>query len=102
VLGWEEEDLKRRIALGRKEAAQSTCLGIVLGLYGARDDSSDDSLLAHAPDFCENKAHYVVDLLAKESGRLHRRRWDLPDGSEALLADWPWISSRGSPRKKRR
>jgi hypothetical protein len=95
-------DLKRTIALGLKEAAQSTCLGIVLGLYGARDFSSDDSLLAHAPDFCENEAQYVVGLLAKESGRLHRRRWPLPDGSDALLTDWPWIFSRGSRRKKQR
>ena len=95
-------DLKRRIALGLKEAAQLTCLGIVLGLYKSRDHASDDSLLAHAPDFCENKAHYVVELLAKESGRLHRRRWRPPDGSEAMLTDWPWLFSRGSRRKKRR
>ena len=95
-------DLKRRIELGLKEAAQSTCLGIALGLYCARDYSSGDSLLVHAPDFCENEAHYVVDLLAKESGRLHRRRWPLPDGSEALLTEWPWIFSRGSRRKKQR
>ena len=95
-------DLKRRIELGLKEAAQSTGLGIILGLYEARDWSSDDSLLAHAPDFCEDEAHYVMNLLAKESGRLHRRRWPLPDGSEALLTDWPWVASRGSRRTKQR
>jgi len=67
-------DLQRQIELGLKEAAQSTCLGIVLGLYHARECSNDDSLLTHAPDFCEGEAHYVVDLLAKQSGQLHRRR----------------------------
>ena len=42
-------DLQRRIELGLKEAAQATCLGIVLGLHSARDQASDDSLLAHVP-----------------------------------------------------
>ncbi len=51
-------DLQRRIELGLKEAAQATCLGIVLGLHSARGQASDDSLLAHAPDFCEKEAHY--------------------------------------------
>ena len=92
-------DLQRQIELGLKEAAQSTCLGIVLGLYHAREYPSDDSLLAHAPDFCEGEAHYVVDLLAKQSGLLHRCRWPLPDGSQELLADWPWLLSRRAKRK---
>lgn len=94
-------DLQRRVALGLKEAAQSTCLGIILGLYHARDTASDDSLLAHAPDFCENEAHYVAGLLAKQSGRLHRRRWQLPDGSQALFPDWPWLFRQGAQRKAR-
>jgi hypothetical protein len=95
-------DLQRRIELGLKEAAQATALGIVLGLYGARDGGSDDSLLAHAPDFCEDEAHYVAALLAKQSGRLYRRRWPLPDGSKALLPDWPWLfAARGSQRRRR-
>ena len=95
-------DLQRRVELGLKEAAQSTCLGIVLGLYQARDGASDDSLLAHAPDFCENEAHYVVGQVAKQSGRLQRRRWPLPEGSQALLPDWPWLFPRSAQRTKRR
>ncbi len=95
-------DLQRRIELGLKEAAQATCLGIVLGLHSARGQASDDSLLAHAPDFCENEAHYVVELLAKQSGRLHRRRWPLPEGSRALVPGWPWLFPESSPRRKRR
>jgi hypothetical protein len=95
-------DLHRRIELGLKEAAQSTCLGIVLGLYRARDGAVGDSLLAHAPDFCENEASYVVGLLAKQSGRLQRRRWTLPEGSHELLPDWPWLFSRDARRTSRR
>jgi hypothetical protein len=95
-------DLQRRVELGLKEAAQSTCFGIILGLYHARGCESDDSLLAHAPDFCQDEAHYVVGLLAKQSGRLHRRRWSLPEGSDELLSEWPWLFPRGARRKKRR
>ena len=94
--------LQRRVELGLKEAAQSTCLGIVLGLYHARDCESDDSLLAHAPDFCENEAHYVTGLLAKQSGRLHRRRWSLSQGSHELLPDWSGLVPLGTRFKARR
>jgi hypothetical protein len=94
-------DLQRRIELGLKEAAQATALGIILGLYRARDGGSDESLLAHAPDFCRDEAHHVAALLAKQSGRLHRRRWPLPDGSKALLPDWPWLFAQGSQRRRR-
>lgn len=95
-------DLQRRIELGLKEAAQATCLGIVLGLHWAQKNESDDSLLAHAPDFCANEADYAVQLLAKQSGRLHRRRWPLPEGSEALFPDWPWLFGEGLHRRERR
>lgn len=95
-------DLQRRIELGLKEAAQSTCLGIVRGLYQAKDCAGDDSLLTYAPDFCENEAHYVVGLLAKQSGRLHRRRWSLPDDSHGLLPDWPWLFHQRARSRNRR
>ena len=90
-------DLQRRVELGLKEAARSTCLGIVLGIYLARDYKSDDSLLAHALDFCENAAHYVAGLLPKQSGRLHRCRLSLPEGSHELLPDWPWLFPQDAP-----
>jgi hypothetical protein len=95
-------DLQRRVELGLRETAQSTCLGIVLGLHQVRGRASDDTLLAHAPDFCENEAHHIVGLLAKQSGRLHRRRWPLPDGSQALLPGWPWLFPQRAERKKLR
>jgi len=91
-------DLERRIDLGLEEAARATCLGIVLGLYHARDPS-DDSLLAHAPDFCEGEASFVVDLLANQSGRLHGARWSLPEGSRDLLPEWDGLFKR-RPRRR--
>jgi hypothetical protein len=91
------EDLRRRIELVLEDAARSTCLGIVLGLYHART-AEPSALLAHVPDFCEEEAAYVVELLTKESGRRHRRRWELPEGSEDLLPDWDWLFTR--PRRR--
>ena len=93
-------DLQRRVELGLKEAAQATCLGIVLGLHWAQRHEGSDSLLAHAPDFCANEAWYAVQLLAKQSGRLHRRRWSLPEGSEVLFPDWPWLFGEGLHRRR--
>lgn len=93
-------DLQRLIELGLKEAAQSTCLGIIIGLYQARDIHAGDSLLAHAPDFCENEAHYVAGRLAKQSGRLHRSRWQLPENARSLIPDWPELFPRGVRRKR--
>ena len=95
-------DLQRCVELGLEEAAQATCLGIVLGLYRARNHEGDDSLLAYAPDFCANEADHVVSHLAKQSGRLQRRRWTLPEESQRQLADWPGLFPRGVRRKKQR
>jgi hypothetical protein len=87
------EDLRRRIELGLEVAARSQCLGIVLGLYRGRD-GDHDSLLAFAPDYCENEAAYAVEILAKESSRRFRRRWKLPDGCESQLPEWTWLFRR--------
>jgi len=94
-------DLERRIELGLRDAAESNCLGIVLGLYRAREsEDDDDALLAHAPDFCSNEADYVVDLLGRQSGRLHRRRWSLPTEARSRLPDWSDLF-KSRPRRKR-
>lgn len=92
-------DLERRIELGLEDAARATCLGIVLGLYHACDHT-EDALLAHAPDFCEGEAGYLVDQLAKQSGKLHRSRWSLPDGSAELLPEWDWLFRRRSGKRR--
>lgn len=94
-------DLERRIELGLRDAAESTCLGIVLGLYRARESEDDgDALLAHAPDFCASEADYVVELLCKHSGRLHRRRWSLPTEARSSLPDWSGLFKSRSRRKR--
>jgi len=94
-------DLERRIELGLRDAAESTCLGIVLGLYHARESEDDsDALLAHAPDFCASEAEHVVERLGKHSGRLHRRRWFLPTEARARLPDWSGLSKSRRRRKR--
>jgi hypothetical protein len=95
------EDLRRRIELALESAARSTCLGIVLGLYRARD-AEPSALVAHVPDFCEEQAAYVVEILGKESARRHRCRWKLPDDSEARLPDWDWLFARSRAASRRR
>jgi hypothetical protein len=93
--------LERRIELGLRDAAEATCLGVVLGLHHARETADDgDSLLAHAPDFCANEAEYVVELLGKRSGRLHRRRWSLSAEAESRLPDWSDLFKRRARRKR--
>ncbi|MFQ5471970.1 MAG: hypothetical protein ACE5FA_03655 [Dehalococcoidia bacterium] len=86
-------DLRRQIELGLEVAARSHCLGIVLGLYRARGVETD-SPLAYAPDYCENEAAYAVEILAKQSSKMFRRRWRLPDGCESRLAEWGWLFRR--------
>ena len=94
------EDLQRKIEVGLKEAAQATCLGIVIGLYHAREGYADDSLLAQAPDFCEKEAYYVVDILARQSGKLHRHRWMLPEDARSSIPEWSRLFP-GAARPKR-
>jgi hypothetical protein len=95
-------DLEPRIELGLRDAAVSTCLGIVLGLYHARESENDgDALLAHAPDFCASEADYVVGLLGKQSGQLHRKRWSLPMEARSRLPDWSGLFKSRPARRRR-
>lgn len=56
-------DMKRCLALGLQDAAEGICCGIVLGLHGA-DETSSDGLLGWAPDFpAESACHAVVELV---------------------------------------
>lgn len=54
-----QDDMKRKAELGLVAAAQTVCVGIVQGLYGARDTNSDGAL-GWAPDFPAEYAHYMV------------------------------------------
>jgi hypothetical protein len=53
------DDMKRKAELGLLPAAQAVCVGIVQGLYQARDTNSDGAL-GWAPDFPGEHADYVV------------------------------------------
>jgi hypothetical protein len=56
-------DLKRRAELGLTDAAVTMGLGIVLGLYKAKDSPSDGPL-GWAPDFpAEHAGHAVSELM---------------------------------------
>jgi hypothetical protein len=80
-------DMKRLVALGLEDAAVATCAGIVQGLYAVRDREVDD-VVAYATDFPAETAWYAVATLARESVRVHRRRWALPDGIAASVPEW--------------
>jgi len=59
-------DMKRKVELGLADAAQVVCLGIVTGLYEAKDVESDGPVvtLGWAPDFpSEEACSAVVELL---------------------------------------
>jgi hypothetical protein len=80
-------DMKRLVALGLEDAAVATCAGIVQGLYAVRDREVDD-VVAYAMDFPAETAWYAVATLARESMKVHRRRWTLPDGIAASVPEW--------------
>ena len=54
-----QDDIKRKAGLGLVAAAQVVCVGIVQGLYAARNTNSDGAL-GWAPDFPGEHADYVV------------------------------------------
>jgi len=57
------DDMKRRAELGLTVAAEAMCVGIVAGLYGARDTKSDGEL-GWSPDFpLEEAGHAVAELM---------------------------------------
>lgn len=65
------EDLKRRIELGLETEVLEVCKGIVLGLYGLREDDSHE-LLACAPDFPASAAAEALSAwrsTPRKSGR---------------------------------
>lgn len=58
------EDMKRKVELGLAPAAEAICLGIVEGLYRARNVQSDGAL-GWAPDFLAEEAGYAVEELIR-------------------------------------
>jgi len=87
------DDMKRRMALGRGNAAEAMCRGIVVGLRRAGEFESDGAL-GWAPDFPAEEACNVIEELlracpAKARKNLRDRlvqalAQDVPDWSEML------------------
>ena len=58
------EELERQIKAGEESAAQTTCVGVVLGLFRARDISSEGAL-GWAPDWLLDQAENVLTAYLK-------------------------------------
>lgn len=59
-----QNDMIRRMEAGMESAAEKLCQGIVLGLYEAEKEGSDD-VIGHAPDFAMETAADTVSTLLK-------------------------------------
>ena len=70
------DDIKRRVESGQYDAALSTSVGIVLGLYRLRDNNKDD-FLGWAPDSPDEMAGEAVSALRKALQL--ERCWRRPD-----------------------
>jgi hypothetical protein len=91
------DDMKRRLELGLKPAAEAVCIGIVVGLYKANDDSSD-LLLGWAPDFaaetaCQAIAELIEAYPAKGRSAVSAR---LVATLGDLVPDWQEMISRAA------
>ena len=58
------EDMKRKAELGLSQAAEAICVGIVDGLYRARNIQSDGAL-GWSPDFLVEEAGFAVEELIR-------------------------------------
>ncbi len=88
------DDMKRRLELGLTPAAEAICVGIVVGLYKANDESSD-LLLGWAPDFaaeaaCQTVAELIQAYPSKDRraarARLHAFLGDLVPGWQEMIS----------------
>lgn len=59
------DDIERRAALGKAEAALETALGVLLGLYDCRGYYDDEAVLAYAESYPADEAHWVSERLRK-------------------------------------
>ncbi len=78
------EDMERRAEAGQNEAALTTCVGIVLGLYRLRDKDGDE-FLGWAVDSPDEMAGEAVVTLRKALRKAKTARHDLK-GSASLPA----------------
>lgn len=92
-------DMKRRMGLGLETAAETICLGIVVGLHRAKDVASDGPL-GWAKDFpAEGACNAVAELLRTcppEGRRAVRDR--LMEALAGLVPDWREMIARAADR----
>lgn len=84
-----QDDMKRKAELGLLAAAQIVCIGIVEGLYRARDTNSDGAL-GWAPDFPAEHASYIVSefIRACSSSTRTEARRDLMSALAECAPEW--------------
>jgi hypothetical protein len=89
------EDMRGKASSGRIAAAESTCIGIVQGLYQARNVQSDGAL-GWAPDFPAEAAGQAVKKLIQsccpELARSTHER--LREAFQAEVPEWTEMLSR--------
>jgi hypothetical protein len=66
------EDVKHKLKLGLEAEALEICKGIVLGLYGVRDDEGGE-LLRWVPEFPEESAGWAADIWRAACHHCRRR-----------------------------
>jgi hypothetical protein len=84
-----QDDMKRKAELGLLVAARIVCIGVVQGLYGARDINSDGAL-SWAPDFpAEHASHMVTEFIrACSSSTRKEARSDLVSILAECAPEW--------------
>ncbi len=66
-------DMKKRLTLGRVEEARKFCMGIVLGLYRASQESNMNmGALDDSPEWPCEAAEEVIELYRRRRGRVKR------------------------------
>ena len=83
------EDMKRKVELRLIPAAEAVCVGIVEGLYQARNVQSDGAL-GWAPDFPGEEADHVVGELLRSCPQSDRKtvRQDLMEMLAKRVPEW--------------
>ncbi len=74
------DDIKRRAEGGQRDAALTTCAGVVLGLYRLRDNDRDE-FLGWAADSPDEMAGEAVVTLRKALRKAETDRGDLKDST---------------------
>lgn len=93
------EEMQRHFELGLGREALETCQGLVLGLYGVRDNEND-GCLGWAPDFAWQTAEEVIEKWSKgiRGKGTKGRRASLRSFLDELAPEWSAMFDRVLPR----